>query len=94
MGMFTAFRVLGGFTGTSFMVSGQTVLADIFEPVCFVPLVFMVRLGPFVDNLQEVRGTAVGFFMLGSVTGPAIGICPFPYYSSQYKILFSRWTEC
>ncbi|BCS30226.1 putative MFS transporter [Aspergillus puulaauensis] len=55
MGMFTAFRVLGGFTGTSFMVSGQTVLADIFEP--------------------EVRGTAVGFFMLGSVTGPAIGPC-------------------
>ncbi|KAL4799990.1 major facilitator superfamily domain-containing protein [Aspergillus venezuelensis] len=55
MGMFTAFRVLGGWTGTSFMVSGQTVLADIFEP--------------------EVRGTAVGFFMLGSVTGPAIGPC-------------------
>ncbi|KAL4998182.1 major facilitator superfamily domain-containing protein [Aspergillus recurvatus] len=55
MGMFTACRILGGFTGTSFMVSGQTVLADIFEP--------------------EVRGTAVGFFMLGSVTGPAIGPC-------------------
>ncbi|KAL4964654.1 putative MFS transporter [Aspergillus stella-maris] len=55
MGMFTAFRILGGWTGTSFMVSGQTVLADIFEP--------------------EVRGTAVGFFMLGSVTGPAIGPC-------------------
>ncbi|KAL4927007.1 putative MFS transporter [Aspergillus undulatus] len=55
MAMFTAFRVLGGWTGTSFMVSGQTVLADIFEP--------------------EVRGTAVGFFMLGSVTGPAIGPC-------------------
>ncbi|KAL4754488.1 hypothetical protein BDW72DRAFT_128058 [Aspergillus terricola var. indicus] len=55
MGMFTACRILGGFTGTSFMVSGQTVLADIFEP--------------------EVRGTAVGFFMLGTVTGPAIGPC-------------------
>ena len=33
MKMFTAFRVLGGLTGTSFMVSGQTILADIFEPV-------------------------------------------------------------
>ncbi|KAL4917520.1 major facilitator superfamily domain-containing protein [Aspergillus aurantiobrunneus] len=55
MAMFTAFRLLGGFTGTSFMVSGQTVLADIFQ--------------------AEVRGTAVGFFMLGSVTGPAIGPC-------------------
>ncbi|RDW74661.1 putative MFS transporter [Aspergillus mulundensis] len=56
MGWFTACRILGGFTGTSFMVSGQTVLADIFEP--------------------EVRGTAVGLFMLGTVTGPAIGIPP------------------
>ncbi|PLB50373.1 putative MFS transporter [Aspergillus steynii IBT 23096] len=55
MKMFTAFRVLGGLTGTSFMVSGQTILADIFEPV--------------------VRGTAVGFFMAGTVTGPAIGPC-------------------
>ncbi|KAK1138933.1 hypothetical protein N8T08_001673 [Aspergillus melleus] len=55
MKMFTAFRVLGGLTGTSFMVSGQTILADIFEPV--------------------VRGTAVGFFMVGTVTGPAIGPC-------------------
>ncbi|KAF7595111.1 hypothetical protein BBP40_007315 [Aspergillus hancockii] len=53
MKMFTAFRVLGGLTGTSFMVSGQTILADIFEPV--------------------VRGTAVGCFMAGSVSGPAIG---------------------
>lgn len=33
--MFTAFRVLSGLTGTSFMVSGQTILADIFEPVLF-----------------------------------------------------------
>ncbi|PYH61977.1 putative MFS transporter [Aspergillus niger CBS 101883] len=31
--MFTAFRVLGGLTGTSFMVMGQTILADIYEPV-------------------------------------------------------------
>lgn len=31
--MFTAMRILAGLTGTSFMVSGQTILADIFEPV-------------------------------------------------------------
>ncbi|RHZ60618.1 hypothetical protein CDV55_104679 [Aspergillus turcosus] len=54
-GVFTVFRVLGGLTGTSFMVQGQTILADIFE--------------------ARVRGTAVGFFMVGSVTGPAIGPC-------------------
>ncbi|KAE8389378.1 major facilitator superfamily domain-containing protein [Aspergillus alliaceus] len=53
--MFIAFRVLTGLTGTSFMVSGQTVLADIFEPV--------------------VRGTAMGFFMAGTLSGPAIGPC-------------------
>ena len=35
MQMFTAFRILGGLTGTSFMVMGQTILADIFEPVIF-----------------------------------------------------------
>jgi MFS family permease len=30
---FTSMRVLGGFTGTFFMIAGQTILADIFEPV-------------------------------------------------------------
>jgi MFS family permease len=57
--VFIAMRVLGGFTGTFFMVAGQTVLADIFEPT--------------------VRGTAVGFFMAGTVSGPAIGT----YYSNR-----------
>ncbi|KFY95663.1 hypothetical protein V500_02698 [Pseudogymnoascus sp. VKM F-4518 (FW-2643)] len=52
---FTSLRVLGGFTGTFFMIAGQTIIADIFEP--------------------KVRGTAVGFFMAGSVSGPAIGPC-------------------
>jgi hypothetical protein len=33
MAIFTAMRVLVGFTGTYFMVAGQTILADIFEPV-------------------------------------------------------------
>ncbi|KAE8355920.1 major facilitator superfamily domain-containing protein [Aspergillus coremiiformis] len=31
--MFIAFRILTGLTGTSLLVSGQTILADIFEPV-------------------------------------------------------------
>ncbi|KAJ5880415.1 uncharacterized protein N7473_011468 [Penicillium subrubescens] len=53
--MFIAMRLLCGFTGTFFMVAGQTIIADIFEPV--------------------VRGTAVGFMMVGSVSGPAIGPC-------------------
>ncbi|KAJ5605774.1 hypothetical protein N7510_008555 [Penicillium lagena] len=31
--MFIGMRLIGGFTGTFFMVAGQTILADIFEPV-------------------------------------------------------------
>lgn len=31
--MFIAMRLLSGFTGTFFMVAGQTIIADIFEPV-------------------------------------------------------------
>ncbi|KAF9884689.1 hypothetical protein FE257_001318 [Aspergillus nanangensis] len=55
LGMFVAFRILGGFTGTYFMVAGQAMLADIFPPI--------------------VRGTAVGVFLAGSVSGPAIAPC-------------------
>lgn len=32
--MFIAMRLLSGFTGTFFMVAGQTIIADIFKPVC------------------------------------------------------------
>lgn len=31
---FTAKRLVGGLTGTYFMVAGQTIITDIFEPVC------------------------------------------------------------
>ncbi|KAI2790324.1 hypothetical protein POX_d05834 [Penicillium oxalicum] len=57
--MFIAMRVLCGLTGTFFMVAGQTIIADIFEPKFF----------------KTVRGTAVGVMMAGSVSGPAIGPC-------------------
>jgi len=33
MTTFTAMRVLGGSVGTFFMVAGQTIIADVFEPV-------------------------------------------------------------
>ena len=35
---FIAMRLLGGFTGTFFMVAGQTIIADIFEPVSSIGL--------------------------------------------------------
>lgn len=33
LNMFIAMRLLSGFTGTFFMVAGQTIIADIYEPV-------------------------------------------------------------
>lgn len=34
MAMFTTMRILAGFEGTFQMVAGQTIIADIFDPVC------------------------------------------------------------
>lgn len=34
---FTAMRLVGGLTGTYFMVAGQTIITDIYEPVCVYP---------------------------------------------------------
>lgn len=39
--MFIAMRLLCGFTGTFFMVAGQTIIADIFEPVSKTFKVFL-----------------------------------------------------
>ncbi|KAK9770168.1 putative Major facilitator superfamily (MFS) profile domain-containing protein [Seiridium cardinale] len=66
LGVFTTMRLLGGTTGTYFLVAGQTILADIFEPV--------------------KRGKAVGFFMTGSVAGPALGPC-----ISGVIVTFTHW---
>ncbi|KAJ5205710.1 Major facilitator superfamily domain general substrate transporter [Penicillium cf. griseofulvum] len=57
--MFIAMRILGGFTGTFFMVAGQTILADIFEPTvrgtavgCFmVGSVGGPAIGPFIGGI-------------------------------------------
>ncbi|KZF23239.1 synaptic vesicle transporter [Xylona heveae TC161] len=52
---FVAMRTLAGFEASFFMVAGQAIIADIFDPLH--------------------RGTATGFFMCGTVTGPALGPC-------------------
>jgi len=38
--MFIAMRLLSGFTGTFFMVAGQTIISDIFEPVWLIHFPF------------------------------------------------------
>ncbi|KAH8671697.1 putative MFS transporter [Xylariales sp. PMI_506] len=53
MATFTAMRILSGLTGTYFMVAGQTILADIFEPVIRGRAVGFFQVG-------SVAGTAVG----------------------------------
>ncbi|PWY82172.1 synaptic vesicle transporter [Aspergillus heteromorphus CBS 117.55] len=53
MRTFTALRVLGGLTGTGFMVTGQTVLADVFEPVVRGTAVGLFMVG-------TVAGPAIG----------------------------------
>jgi len=55
MHMFTAMRVLSGLTGTTFMVLGQTILADIFEPV-----VRGRAVGSFM--VGSVIGPAIGVY--------------------------------
>lgn len=53
MAVFTVMRILSGLTGTYFMVAGQTIIADIFEPE---------RRGTAVGFMQvgSVAGTAIG----------------------------------
>ncbi|KAF7547163.1 hypothetical protein G7Z17_g7911 [Cylindrodendrum hubeiense] len=53
MAIFTTMRILSGLTGTYFMVSGQTIIADIFEPVVRGTAVGFLQVG-------SVAGSALG----------------------------------
>ncbi|KAF5263611.1 hypothetical protein FOXYS1_5640 [Fusarium oxysporum] len=50
---FTALRVLSGLTGTYYMVAGQTIIADIYEPFLRGRAVGLMQVG-------SVAGTAIG----------------------------------
>ncbi|KAJ3517695.1 hypothetical protein NM208_g14668 [Fusarium decemcellulare] len=50
---FTALRVLSGLTGTYFMVAGQTIIADIYQPLVRGRAVGFMQVG-------SVAGTAIG----------------------------------
>lgn len=58
MATFTAMRILTGFTGTYFMVAGQTIIADIFVPVVRGRAVGCMMVG-------SVAGSALGMFKSG-----------------------------
>lgn len=55
MGVFTASRLITAFTGTSFMVFGQTIIADIFPPLYRGRAIGCLMVG-------SVSGTALGLF--------------------------------
>ncbi|KAJ4251522.1 hypothetical protein NW762_011509 [Fusarium torreyae] len=80
---FTALRVLSGLTGTYFMVAGQTIIADIYEPLVRGRAVGFMQVG-------SVAGSAIGkpfndndrLNKLTRPTGPCI---------SGILITFSHW---
>ena len=43
LGVFVGMRTFSAFEGTLFMVVGQTILADIFEPVSSVPVRTLIQ---------------------------------------------------
>lgn len=59
MATFTAMRMVSGFTGTYFMVAGQTVIADIFEPVSSQSARTPIRL-PNANHWVLIRSSGVG----------------------------------
>lgn len=65
---FTAMRLLTGFTGTYFMVAGQTIIADIFGPLVRGRAVGCMMVG-------SVAGGALGM----SAAPPARGVTHPPY---------------
>jgi MFS family permease len=56
LSVFTAMRLLGALTGTYFMVAGQTIIADIFDPLVRGRAVGCLMVG-------SVAGTALGMYI-------------------------------
>ncbi|KAK6068267.1 major facilitator superfamily transporter [Seiridium cupressi] len=81
LGVFTTMRLLGGTTGTYFLVAGQTILADIFEPetrskslkgiaLIFDPRgVFAQLLVPRILLAWPLLHRTRGWFFTGSIVG-------------------------
>lgn len=63
MATFTAMRVISGLTGTYFMVAGQTIIADIFEPIYRGTAVGCLQVG-------SVAGTALGRSLMEKILHP------------------------
>lgn len=73
MGVFTASRLVTAFTGTSFMVFGQTIIADIFPPLYRGRAVGCLMVG-------SVSGTALG--------SPSRSTSAIPLLTSTHRPVF------
>ncbi|KAL4910397.1 hypothetical protein BDW74DRAFT_173854 [Aspergillus multicolor] len=103
MAVFTAMRVISGFTGTYFMVAGQTVIADIFVPTVRGRAVGCLQVG-------SVAGSALGPFISGVIVtfahwrdiywlqvamaglGSGLSIFAIPNIQSEVKQLYEEKT--
>ncbi|GKZ20535.1 hypothetical protein AbraIFM66951_005860 [Aspergillus brasiliensis] len=104
MSIFTLMRVLSGFTGTYFMVAGQTIIADIFPPVFRGRAVGCLQVG-------SVAGTALGPCISGIIVtfshwrdiywlqvamagfGSALSIFAIPNIKSEVRQLYEERKE-
>lgn len=82
--MFIAMRLLCGFTGTFFMVAGQTIIADIFEPVShFLSLLLGGRVSDdihVIGRARDSRGLYDGWFSQWSCNRYVYIILPRLYF--------------
>jgi MFS family permease len=74
---FFIFRILTALQGTAFLVIGSSVIGDIYKPVCPIysfsspPFSSMYRVS--LTKPQTERGAALGYFLSGTLIGPALG---------------------
>ncbi|KAL4998081.1 major facilitator superfamily domain-containing protein [Aspergillus recurvatus] len=104
MAVFTSMRVISGFTGTYFMVAGQTVIADIFVPTVRGRAVGCLQVG-------SVAGSALGPCISGVIVtfahwrdiywlqvamaglGSALSAFAIPHIQSEVKQLYEEKAE-
>ncbi|KAL3435840.1 major facilitator superfamily domain-containing protein [Aspergillus tetrazonus] len=104
MAVFTSMRVISGFTGTYFMVAGQTVIADIFVPTVRGRAVGCLQVG-------SVAGSALGPCISGVIVtfahwrdiywlqvamaglGSALSVFAIPNIQSEVKQLYEEKAE-
>ncbi|KAJ6630317.1 major facilitator superfamily domain-containing protein [Mycena sp. CBHHK59/15] len=69
---FFVFRALTAFQGTSFLIVGASCLGDIYRPVFFSVALFLHNSAD--EPLRQTeRATAMGWFLSGTLIGPAFG---------------------